>query len=279
MLNFKAILSIFAASLTIFSVSKSEAFSVSLLESKAYVKCNTWNAVVSPDSLFIPEINIEEKGFEDKKYKLSVKWQKRQTTITTTEYGPYKDDRGKKRNGLHYAYKTVNILKPVEIKKDGQNVLETYEYEPILDELIVKLIGKNEASDNQYQIVNFGAEEILIDSKKTIPHYDAYGNVLYTNDYIKKVEVYPIYSRRTGNLIGSETTFISGNYYPVIDEQTDHDSLHSKQTYLYMKNSSGTWKKCKAISPYEDKGWTDDWETVEEPLASKLDGLKAALGI
>lgn len=265
-------------------ISVGEAFKCYVSSPSAHISCNTWNAVVSQNTIYIPNINVELKSFEGETYRLDVKWENFSKEIKRLEYGPYYDKKGRLKRGNHYEIHVVPNWIVTEVRKNGQ--LTNSQDTRLLKELLKELAGIDEGYRYDFspyghgykEYYTFGAKEVFDEVTKTYTHYDGYSNPVYTNDHVTKLLAFPIYSRLNGFIVAQEYSYISGDYFPAINESVDNSSLYSA-TYKYMKNSSGVWRKCQANHNSLDHGWNNSWYNVSEDLIPKLEQLKAALGI
>lgn len=254
-----------------------------------FVEGNSWSAVVSDNTVYMPDMIVKVKGFNDTTYTLTVTWEKQ---FDTTYENNYVNDKKKKTKKVMYGniivpnqnsvtsnrfkWKVTKIVKNgVQIDNDNNNFYE---------KLFTALTGYN--IDGSIDKVNFslGVQEYIADFKERYPNYDGYGNLSYYYNRENIVSIFTIHSKINKKIIG-RVLGSTNRYYPYINESSSEDTL--MHDYLFAKNNSGEWKIQQVNSIYSrDGSWAGltncGYGLSDEnarALAVKLDTAKAGLGL
>lgn len=256
----------------------------------SFVEGNSWNAVVTDTSIYVPDMTVRIKDLNDTSYNLTVTWEKKHNIIQKKHYATDKKGRLKKGKDGNFIVTSVETVKsdkfkwePTKIIKNGVIVANDNKY--FYDKLFAKLTGYN--ADGKYDISNFlGVKEKIAEYKDMTPKYDGYGNISYYSSKKHELSVFTIFSKINKKLIVS-VYGLWNNYYPHINEYSLGDSLLNK--YQFMKNDSGVWKG-QPYDPEPRYNMGNSWRdltgvgyglTAEnaQALSSELDKAKAGLGL
>lgn len=256
----------------------------------SFIDGNSWSAVVSDTSIYVPDLQVRVSGLNDTKYSLTVTWEKQYQVIQKKTFATDKKGRMiKGKDGNFIVTKIENVKsnkykwQPVKIIKNGVEVANDNKY--FYDNLFGRLTGYD--TDGKYNVSNMlGVKEEVATYKVMTPNYDAYGNVTYYNSKKHEFSVHTIFSKINKKLIFS-VYGLWNRYYPHINEYSLGDSLLNK--YEFAKNDSGVWKgQSYDPDPIYNRG--SSWygltacgygltEEDAQALAIELDKVKSGLGL
>lgn len=223
-----------------------------------FIEGNSWSAIVSDNSVYMPDMVVKVKGFNDTTYTLSVTWEKQYESQNRCKWQP-----------------TKIVKNGVQINNDNSSFYE---------KLFKALTGYNiDGSIGKFSF-GLGVQEYIADFKERYPKYDGYGNLSYYFNRENIVSIFTIHSKINKKIIG-RVLGSTNHYYPYINESADEDTL--MYDYQFAKNNSGEWKIQQVNSIYSRNGsWAGlancGYGLSDEnarALAIKLDTAKAGLGL